>query len=132
MHRRQFIQQSFFASICLGGIPQIQLRRELSWHDPSEWGIEGKGWADTHRYYDRLPARAQGIVRDPVWALSRHSAGMSVQFETDAEEIHVRYELLLEHLDMPHMPATGVSGLDLYAQDEAGMYRWVAVVRPNA
>jgi lysophospholipase L1-like esterase len=33
---------------------------------------------------------------------------------------------------MPHMPATGVSGLDLYAEDEQGRERWLAVVRPTA
>jgi lysophospholipase L1-like esterase len=33
---------------------------------------------------------------------------------------------------MPHMPATGVSGLDLYARDEQGRDRWLAVNRPDA
>src|SRR5207249_371877 len=28
------------------------------WHDAQQWGVEGKGWTDTARYYDRLPARA--------------------------------------------------------------------------
>ena len=27
------------------------------WHDVREWGVEGKGFADTERYFDRLPAR---------------------------------------------------------------------------
>jgi hypothetical protein len=31
---------------------------------------------------------------------------------------------------MPHMPATGVSGVDLYARDESGRWRWVQVTRP--
>ncbi|MCA9058514.1 MAG: hypothetical protein KDA85_08445, partial [Planctomycetaceae bacterium] len=30
-----------------------------------------------------------------------------------------------------HMPATGVSGLDLYATDTDGTWRWVQVVRPT-
>ena len=30
------------------------------------------------------------------------------------------------------MPATGVSGLDLYARDERGVDRWLAVTRPEA
>jgi hypothetical protein len=33
---------------------------------------------------------------------------------------------------MPHMPASGVSGLDLYARDEKGRDRWLAVVAPTA
>ena len=32
---------------------------------------------------------------------------------------------------MSHMPATGVSGVDLYARDEAGTWRWVGVTRPG-
>jgi len=33
---------------------------------------------------------------------------------------------------MPHMPATGVSGLDLYARDESGQWKWVSVLPPAA
>ena len=33
---------------------------------------------------------------------------------------------------MPHMPATGVSGLDLYATDAQGVDRWASVIRPDA
>ena len=32
---------------------------------------------------------------------------------------------------MFHMPATGVSGLDLYAEDGEGIERWVSVVGPK-
>ena len=106
--------------------------QDLDWHDVREWGIEGKGWSDTKRDFDRLPGKAEGVVRGPVWNLSRHSAGMCVGFVTDAPEIHVRYRLLLERLAMPHMPATGVSGLDLYGRDGQGLDRWVAVLRPES
>ena len=56
---------------------------------------------------------------------------MCVRFRTDASHIQVRYRLLSENLAMSHMPATGVSGLDLYAEDEQGIERWVAVARPD-
>jgi len=102
----------------------------IAWYDVSQWGVEGKGWSDTARYFDRLPARAEGKVRAPVWSLSRHSAGMLVRFETDAPAIHTRYDLLSPNLALPHMPATGVSGLDLYARDEKGRDRWLAITRP--
>ena len=104
----------------------------VAWYDVRDWGVEGKGWSDTARYFDRLPARAEGIVRGAVWNLSRHSAGMAVHFETGASTIHVRYSLLSGNLAMPHMPATGVSGLDLYASDSDGRQRWLAVARPTA
>ena len=104
----------------------------LNWHDVQEWGVEGRGFDDTDKFFDRLPSRAKGIVRDAVWNLSRHSSGMMVRFRTNATEIHADYAVSSSNLAMAHMPATGVSGLDLYAKDTDGSWRWVSVVRPNA
>src|SRR3712207_9046677 len=56
----------------------------MDWYNPQDWGIEGRAFDDTLRPYDRLPGRAEKTVRPAVWALSRHSAGMAVRFETDA------------------------------------------------
>ena len=55
---------------------------------------------------------------------------MMVQFRTDATEIHTDHKVTSPRLAMAHMPATGVSGLDLYAKDENGKWRWVSVTRP--
>lgn len=104
---------------------------QLEWHDVQDWGIEGKGWDDTEKYFDRLPARAKGVVRDAVWGLSRHSAGMLARFRTDATTLWADYSVTSPNLAMAHMPATGVSGLDLYAETEDGNWRWVAVVKPT-
>lgn len=106
--------------------------KALVWHNVRTWGVEGRGWSDTRRYFDRLPGKAEGLVPEPVWDLSRHSAGMCARFVTDAPDIHVRYDLLKERLAMSHMPASGVSGVDLYGQDAQGIDRWVGVVRPES
>jgi len=107
-----------------------KLESGVAWYDARAWGVEGRGWTQTKRDFDRLPAKAEGVVRPPVWGLSRHSAGMCVRFETDATAISARYTLFSQSLAMPHMPATGVSGVDLYAQDERGRWRWLGVSRP--
>ncbi len=104
----------------------------VAWYNVEQWGVEGKGWNDTARYFDRLPAKAEKTVRAAVWGLSRHAAGMLVRFATTSPAIHVRYKLLAAKLEMPHMPATGVSGIDLYARDADGVDRWLAVARPAA
>ena len=104
---------------------------EWLWYDARQAGIEGKGWADTEKPFDRLPAKAKGVVRDPVWSLSRHSAGLCVRFVTDAPKIAARWTLTSDSLAMPHMPATGVSGLDLYVKD-GGVWRWTGAARPSA
>ncbi|MCC7377340.1 MAG: SGNH/GDSL hydrolase family protein [Verrucomicrobiales bacterium] len=104
----------------------------IRWTDIREFGLEGQGWRDTKAPFDRLPARAEGRVRQPVWDLSRHSAGMHVRFISDAPEIHARWTLTSAQLSMVHMAATGVSGLDLYVKTEKGEWRWLAVGRPEA
>ena len=106
----------------------------LKWHDVEDFGLEGRAWTDLkrHRYYDRFPAEVEAKVPAPVWNLSRDSAGMMVRFQSDSPTIAVRYQLRNDRLAMPHMPATGVSGADLYARDEAGKLRWVYCAQPNS
>jgi len=97
------------------------------------WGVEGRAFDEAKRlrWFDRLPADAEGKVPGPVWNLSRDSAGMAAHFKTDSQLIWVRYKLRSEKIAMPHMPATGVSGIDLYARDQSGHWRWVIVNKPE-
>jgi hypothetical protein len=101
----------------------------VDWYDVQHIGVEGKAWENTVGFYDRLPARAATTVRPAVWSLSRHSAGMCVRFATDASTIHAKWSLISESLALPHMPATGVSGVDLYVRTQSG-WRWLATGRP--
>jgi hypothetical protein len=102
----------------------------ITWHDVRQLGVEGQGWSETKQPFDRLPARAEGVVRPPVWSLAQNSAGLSVRFSTDAPTIRVRWSLRDATLALPHMPATGVSGLDLYVRHQ-GRWRWLANGRPT-
>jgi hypothetical protein len=104
----------------------------VDWHDVTKWGVEGRILPDQERlrWFDRLPAAAEKTVTKAVWSLSRDSAGMMVRFKTDASSIHVHYQLAKPNLGMPHMPATGVSGVDLYARDKDGKWKWVQVTKP--
>lgn len=105
---------------------------DVQWHDATEWGVEGKGWTDTERYYDRFPARAKGKVPESVWGLSRQSAGLCVRFRTDSPSVHLKMDLLNANLAMPHMPATGVSGFDLYVHTAPHRWQWAHQAMPNA
>lgn len=102
------------------------------WFDLRQFNVEGRGWTDTKSSYDRLPAKAEGVVRPPVWNLSRHSAGMCVRFETDATTIQARWVLTNPWLYQQNMTAIGVSGLDLYVKTESGGWHWLGVGQPNA
>lgn len=105
---------------------------DLDWHDVRDWGVEGRAFDDVENYFDRLPARAKDLVRPELWNLSHDSAGMSVRFETDAIDLYARYTNTRAELAMAHMPASGVSGLDIYAQlgGETG-WRWFGGIRPT-
>lgn len=97
---------------------------QWSWHDVRAWGIEGKGWNKTGRYFDRLPAKAQGKVPPLVWQMSHAPTGMSVLFESDATTIQARWRLTEKTLNEPNMSRAAYSGLDLYTR-EKGHWRWV-------
>lgn len=96
---------------------ELDTTSNIVWYEAKLVDIEGKGWQNTESDYDRLPAKAKHSVRKAVWELSQNSAGIHLRFKTDAKSLSVRWTLTNKELDMPHMPATGVSGIDLYARD---------------
>lgn len=86
--------------------------------------VEGQGWpAEAASPYDRFPARAQKTLDPNVWNISHSSAGLYIKFKTNATSLVVRY-VVKGALAMTHMPATGVSGVDLYAIDPNGQWKW--------
>ncbi len=106
---------------------------ELStkWTDARSLTIEGQGWKETAHPYDRLPEKAQSVVPELVCTLSQNSAGITVRFITDATKVFGRWTVTNETLGMPHMPATGVSGLDLYVRID-GQWRWAGMGKPES
>jgi len=117
----------FLAFIGQYQISLAQETNEYVWWNPSNsdfFVVEGQAWPDkVEATYDRLPKDSEKKVRGPVWRLSKHSAGLLIRFKSDAQEIKVRYTVKGEHA-MPHMPATGVSGVDLYVRNKEGDFLW--------
>lgn len=105
----------------------LAIQAQIKWYDPMEAGfpiIQNQGWTEEiGDTYVRLPQRAEPVVRDAVWSLSRHSSGLSIQFYSNAPQISIRYGVTGAH-SMSHMPATGVSGVDLYAIDSDGEWHF--------
>lgn len=133
MHRREVMKAGVLAiagRVCMDSEGREVMDAGSVWHDLSKGTPEGRGWMETERPFDRLPAKAKAMVPEPVWDLSRHSAGMSFDFETNATSLRIRSTVLLKRLAMPHMPATGVSGLDLYGWHNND-WAWAAVVKPE-
>jgi GDSL-like Lipase/Acylhydrolase family/N-terminus of Esterase_SGNH_hydro-type len=104
---------------------------DVKWRDASSFEIEGRGWAKTEGPFDRLPDSAKSKVSASVWQLSKETAGVCVRFVTDSPAVSVRWSVANASLAMPHMPATGVSGVDLYARAADGSWRFVGNGRPG-
>ncbi len=97
------------------------------WADATDLTLEGRGFADTATPYRRLPTRAEALVPPTVYRLSGHTAGLAVLFLTDSPTVAAQWS---GGGAMVHMPATGVSGLDLYRRTADG-WAFAAVGRPN-
>ncbi len=97
----------------------------MQWHDVHELGVQGVAWPDTAHPFDRLPARAEGIVTQSVWDLSRQSAGLCVDFRSNTGAIHARCSLRYP----PPVGQEYIKYLDLYCRDSSGKWRWAGVSR---
>jgi len=100
------------------------------WYDGRSLPLEGRAFSDTESFFDRLPARAKSTVPNSVWSLSHHSAGMALRFVSDASSFRIRWAVRSSSLAMLHMPATGVSGIDVYRRTQKG-WRFVKNGRPS-
>jgi len=109
-----------FKTVCFS-----QATTGFKWLSPAKAGfpvVEGQAWPnEVKSVYDRFPARAEKDLNPNVWNISHSSAGLYIKFKTDAQKIIVRYKVTGDFA-MFHMPATGVSGLDLYALDPNGKW----------
>jgi len=84
----------------------------IRFHDAQEFAVIGK--YHDEKNYIRFPEKYQSTLRESVWKLGQNSAGISVRFRTNARTIIVRCTVMND-VNLPHMPATGVKGVDLYA-----------------
>ncbi|WP_276481648.1 SGNH/GDSL hydrolase family protein [Paraflavitalea pollutisoli] len=97
--------------------------QDSTWHTPTR--IEGIAVRDSSHIFYRLPLSLKDSVRPVVWNLSLQTAGEFIHFRTSARSFEVRYGVANKTMGMPHMPSTGVSGLDLYIKDKDGQWNWM-------
>ncbi|MES2651064.1 MAG: SGNH/GDSL hydrolase family protein [Bacteroidota bacterium] len=100
---------------------------QTTWHNPLKAQfhvIQGQAQPSSiGASFQRLPNTLKDEVRQPVWALAQNTAGEYIEFTSIAKKITVRYQVS-GALNMPHMPSTGVSGVDLYTHNEKGTWDW--------
>lgn len=103
----------------------------MQWFDASQIGVEGKGWADTDRPFDRFPLSAQNTVPLGVWLHSRKAAGLCFHFATDATAIHARWSIHGDPRPDHYLTGLAQCGLDFYARTEVRNWRWLASAGPT-
>ena len=101
----------------------------IKWIDGRYLPLEGKCFADTDDFYDRLPKNVTTNVNAGVRGMKHHSAGLQFRFRTDSKTLDFKWIPYSKSLSMDHMPATGVSGIDIYRQGADGTWRYVSTGR---
>ncbi|MGN6801058.1 MAG: SGNH/GDSL hydrolase family protein [Ginsengibacter sp.] len=73
--------------------------------------------------YERLPTDFHNDLNGKTWNESRQSAGLLIRFQTNANEIEIKYTVD-NKTKATDLPETAVSGIDLYAVDADGKFYW--------
>ncbi|MDO4583419.1 MAG: SGNH/GDSL hydrolase family protein [Planctomycetia bacterium] len=143
MRRRTFFQSVLAGTVVLAGnrwlgketlaVEPVRSEDGKKWFDWAKLPLEGRAWEGEERAtpFGRFPKRWLEQMPPAVASLSTHSAGMVAHFQTNAKQIWLRCAVTDANLAMPHMPATGKSGFDLYGRDTAGKFRFIKNVVPK-
>ncbi|MFL1684581.1 MULTISPECIES: SGNH/GDSL hydrolase family protein [Bacteroidales] len=113
---------------------ELALKKEVDnstlWVDAKDLTIEGIGWKEGIEDYTRIPEKYRDGVGSKIWALSRHSAGVSVRFTVSGTAFINADWNLRGNGYMAHMTPQGVNGLDLYVKLD-GKWVWAGVGKPT-
>lgn len=120
IRRRNFFNLIITLLIISG--TSAQESTDYIWYDLAKVYKYGKVSQNTQNPFQRFPDSMQKAVRPEVWSLSLNPAGVTIKFQTQADQIIIKYKVKGK-LAFPHMPATGVSGIDLYLKKDK--WQWV-------
>ena len=112
---------------------QAVVTNGLKWIDGKYLPLEGRWTLGNTEdcYYARLPNNLTTNVNGGVRSMRRHTSGMQFRFRTDSKKLAVRWQN--SGSAMNHMPATGVSGIDVYTFDaKTQKWRYLVTGRPGA
>jgi len=79
--------------------------------------------------YTRLPKNAEKMVKQPVWQLSKNTAGIAIRFSSNTTKVIIRWTL---HKNANPYNQTSIAskGLDLYTEVN-GKWKFVGIAKPT-
>lgn len=110
---------------------EIADKPDTVWYDIRKPPFEIYGLYDAlhEPVFCRMPKSVASTVSEEVEILAENTSGGRVRFRTDSPYIAIRAVMPKEAF-VPHMPATGTSGFDLYV-DEGESSIFVSSFRPD-
>lgn len=114
--------------VLLFGLPLSLFAQEFHYVPAQELSFMGKVSTATPNIFVRLDTNQVKNLPQRVQRLSRHSAGMYIDFLSDAATLRVKWELS-EFRVMYNMTPLAINGLDLYGQN-GNQWHYMASVKP--
>ena len=105
-----------------------QAQAPIQFHSVKDLTILGRSFPN-QTTYRRFPDSLESLLRGPVWQLSTNSTGIAIYFESNSKQISAKWKTG-SNTSFPHVAATLVKGLDLYALDNSQWY-YVGMGKPN-
>ncbi len=103
---------------------------QTQYYNALKFPLLGKITDTTETHYERLPAYLKTICRPQLWQLGKNTSGLALRFRSNSTQISAKWDLLGD-VNMNHMTATGIKGLDLYAWNGKS-WQFVNTARPVA
>ncbi|MGQ7856735.1 SGNH/GDSL hydrolase family protein [Pedobacter sp. WC2501] len=121
------MKRLFIAILIITVALKAKSQPNYKWHT-AEWA-NGIAKADTQNIFHRLPADLETKISPGAWNQSINSSGEYLTFKTTARSFIIKFIVKSKKFGLPHMAATAVSGLDLYAKDYNGKLNWAPPIR---
>ncbi len=104
---------------------------DYDWRDGATLKLEGRGFPNAEKPYNRLPEKWKDAVPSAVWKLSQTSIDINARFVTDSKEVVVRWEVPTGYRPHPQITLNGTQGVDVYKRTADGAWEHCLAGAPN-
>ena len=104
---------------------------DYDWRDGATLQLEGRGFPNADKPYNRLPEKWKDVVPKAVWNLSQTSIDINARFVTDSDEVVVRWEVPTGYRPHPQITLNGTQGVDVYKRAANGTWEHTLAGAPN-